>query len=88
MYGISTQRVNEGIDMGSVELDTTVEINTFSFKKMQLKILSVKWRPFCPGGDELSDPKFAPYCLMFIIFHMTLNKAYCILLLSMNKSLF
>ena len=22
---------------------------------MQLKISSVKWRPFCPGGDELSD---------------------------------
>ena len=26
----------------------------FSFAKMQLKIPSAKWRPFCSGGDELS----------------------------------
>ena len=25
-----------------------------SFTKMHLKISSVKWRPFCPGGDELT----------------------------------
>ena len=23
--------------------------------KMRLKILSAKWRPFCPGGDELTQ---------------------------------
>ena len=27
--------------------------SNFSFKKIWLKILSVKWQPFCPGGDEL-----------------------------------
>ena len=36
-------------------------IQIFSFMKMHLKISSVKWRPFCPGGDEsrfisLHDP--------------------------------
>ena len=25
----------------------------FSLMKMHLKVSSVKWRPFCPGGDEL-----------------------------------
>ena len=25
----------------------------FSITKMHLKISSMKWRPFCPGGDEL-----------------------------------
>ena len=26
----------------------------FSFMKIHLKISSAKWRPFCPGGDELT----------------------------------
>ena len=26
----------------------------FSFMKMHFKLSSVKWRPFCPGGDELT----------------------------------
>ena len=29
-----------------------IKIN-FSFTKRHLKISSAKWRPFCPGGDEL-----------------------------------
>ena len=28
-------------------------IRKFSFTKMRLKISSVKWRPFCPGGGEI-----------------------------------
>ena len=31
------------------------EIEIFSFKKMHLNMLSAKWRPFCPGGDELTQ---------------------------------
>ena len=27
----------------------------FSFTKMHPKISSAKWRPFCPGGDDLND---------------------------------
>ena len=29
------------------------KIQNFSFSKMHLKISSIEWRPFCPGGDEL-----------------------------------
>ena len=32
-----------------------IEIHTFSFMKLHLKISSAKWRPFCPGGDELRN---------------------------------
>ena len=32
-----------------------IEIHIFSFKKMHLKMLSAKWRLFCPG-DELMFP--------------------------------
>ena len=28
-------------------------IQNFSFTKIHRKILSAKWQPFCPGGDEL-----------------------------------
>ena len=29
-----------------------IELNNFSFAKMHMKILSAKWRPFCPGKEE------------------------------------
>ena len=29
-------------------------MQNFSFTKTHLKVSSAKWRPFCPGGDELS----------------------------------
>ena len=31
-----------------------IEIKTFSFKKMRLKVSSAKWRPFCLGLNELN----------------------------------
>ena len=31
-----------------------IKIQDFSFMKMHFKMLSVKRRPFCPGGDELN----------------------------------
>ena len=36
-----------------------IEIHTFSFKKMHLKMSSGKWRPFCLGLNVLSMP--APF---------------------------
>ena len=33
-----------------------IKILTFSFKKMRLKVLSAKWRPFCLGLNVLIDP--------------------------------
>ena len=37
------------------------KIHAFSFKKMHLKIMSAKWRPFCPGGDELNTTKISSH---------------------------
>ena len=34
--------------------ETFIKIQDFSFTKMHLEIWSAKWRPFCPGGDELT----------------------------------
>ena len=35
--------------------EISIKIQNFSFSEMHLKISSVKWRPFCPGGgDELT----------------------------------
>ena len=31
-----------------------IKIRNFSFIKIHLKMSSSKWRPFCPGGDELT----------------------------------
>ena len=38
--------------------ETSIEIHTFSFKKIYLKLLSAKWRPFCPGLNMLMLPAF------------------------------
>ena len=32
-----------------------IKIQSFSLTKMHLKLSSVKWRPFCPGGDEWNN---------------------------------
>ena len=33
--------------------EISFRIQNFSLRKMQLKLSSAKWQPFCPGGDEL-----------------------------------
>ena len=40
--------------LGTNFSENWVEILTFSFKKIRLKMSSAKWRPFCPGGDEFN----------------------------------
>ena len=48
---------NDGImliwPLGRNFSEICTEILTFSFKKTCLKMTSAKWRPFCPGDDEL-----------------------------------
>ena len=45
-----------------------IKIQNFSFTKMHLKISSVKWQPFCPGVNELTDQGLmAPQILLIII---------------------
>ena len=39
--------------LGTNFSEILIEINTFSFKKMRLKMPSAKWRPFCLGLNEL-----------------------------------
>ena len=39
--------------LGTNFSEILIEILTFSFKKMQLKMSSVKWRPFCLGLNVL-----------------------------------
>ena len=39
--------------LGTNFSEILIEISTFSFKKMHLKVSSVKWRPFCLGLNVL-----------------------------------
>ena len=51
-------RTNAGIlltrPLGTNFSEILIEIQTFSFKKMHLKVSSEKWRPFCLGLNELN----------------------------------
>ena len=40
--------------LGTNFSEMLIEIHTFSFKKIHLKMLSVKWRPFCLGLNVLT----------------------------------
>ena len=42
-----------------------IKIQNFSFTKMHLKISSVKWWPFCPGGYDLNTCLFT--CLLCLL---------------------
>ena len=49
--------------LGTNFSEILIEIDTFSFKKMYLKMSSVKWRPFCLGLNMLrllAIPRTAP----------------------------
>ena len=62
--GLSPERrqaiiwTNDGIllirPLGTNFSEILIGIQTFSFKKMHLKMSSGKWRPFCPGLNELT----------------------------------
>ena len=41
--------------LGTNFSEILIEIHIFSFKKMQLKMSSAKWRPFCLGLNELRN---------------------------------
>ena len=68
-------------DILSTNLETNfneilIDIHDFSLMKMHLKMSSEKWRPFCPGGDELRNndshlahivENFQRFILLFVI---------------------
>ena len=41
--------------LGTYFSEILIRIHTFSFKKMHLKMLSAKWRPFCLGLNVLNS---------------------------------
>ena len=61
IYTIRRQAIiwtNAGIlfngPLGTNFNEILIAIQTFSFKKMLLKLSSAKWWPFCPGDDKLT----------------------------------
>ena len=46
--------------LGTTFSEFFIEILTFSFNQMRLKVSSAKWRPFCLGLNVLSDWFWAP----------------------------
>ena len=51
--------------LGTNFSEMLVEIQTFSFKKIHLKMLSGKWRPFCLGLNELNKQNtFWKFCVI------------------------
>ena len=42
--------------LGTNFSEISIEMQTFSFKKMYLKVSSAKWRPFCLGLNVLNNP--------------------------------
>ena len=58
--------------LGTDFSEILIEIQTFSFKKMRLKVSSAKWRPFCLGLNVLTDlaTTTIPSHRRWIIFHI------------------
>ena len=54
--------------LGTNFSEIVIVIQTFSFKKMHLKISSAKWRPFCLGLNELSDELGDTFSLRYFYF--------------------
>ena len=56
---------NDGIlligALGTNFSEIVIEIQTFSFWKNRLKVSSAKWRPFCPGLNELTHLPLVPH---------------------------
>ena len=51
-----------------------IQILTFSFKKMRLKVSSAKWRPFCLGLNVLKPPRHLLYPSHY---HCQINHHHC-----------
>ena len=50
-----------------------IKIQNFSLKKTHLKMASVKWRPFCPGRDELILRVPVPFYMASDLIHLVFN---------------
>ena len=70
--------------LGTNFSEILIEIYTFSVKKMHLKMLSGKWRPFCLGHNELSHDWMHAACG----FHGQLLKTTFFLVICINRIAF
>ena len=54
--------------LGTILSEISIGIQTFSFKKMHLKMSSAKWRPFCLGLNVLTqDWRLKGYCSLLAV---------------------
>ena len=51
--------------LGTNFSETLIGIQSFSFKKMRLKMSSAKWRPFCLGLNVLNSVAIGLLCIVF-----------------------
>ena len=75
-HGLSPERrqaiiwTNAGIlsigPLGTHFSENSIEILTFSFTKMRLKVSSAKWRPFCLGLNVLTHEICTLMCCAFL----------------------
>ena len=53
--------------LGTNSSENSIEILTFSFTKMRLKVSFAKWRPFCLGFNVLKDGGLVTPCLGIMV---------------------
>ena len=53
--------------LGTNFSEIVIGIQTFSFKKMHLKMSSAKWRPSCLGLNVLTRKRFPHYCSLYAL---------------------
>ena len=51
--------------LGTNFSEILIKMNTFSFKKMRLKMSSAKWRPFCLGLNVLSGKLYTRFSMLY-----------------------
>ena len=54
--------------LGTNFSEIVIWIQTFSFKKMPLKMSSAKWRPFCLGLNELTIDPFCNFAITELLY--------------------
>ena len=70
--------------LGTNFSEILIEILTFAFKKMRLKVSSAKWRPFCLGLNVLSPvmDMLCPHCAGIILWRRPANERWCYIVMS------
>ena len=62
--------------LGTKFNEILIEIHTFSFKEMHLKMSSGKWRPFCLGLNVLTQP-YSLYAMISSVKYTVTSPGFC-----------